>query len=236
MMMYMLVDPLNNLFETTSMYAFVAARMLAMLIYMIVILSFIYFIYGVYLLVKSRKWRIAIMHFFTICFAMAFGYLNIRYNGLKGYYLQYQNPHFIPESTIALGNILEERYEATEVVNYVIMPEAVAPYGIHHPVAVMLRTVSPHSVSISAALRYGNPELGEMKGYTSDDLKNYYEFTETPSEQTYEVFHTILVEYPVNCVITHIDVGEYLSNDGFHLFDQVSNTSDGVGYFVYVRD
>lgn len=234
---FMFVDPINNIFEKCSIYNFVAARMLAMLIYMIVIMTFIYLIYGIRMIILKKRVKQLVYSAMAISITASFVYSNYRYNGLTGFYLQYKNPMFIPESTVELGELLETRYSETEQTNYIIMPERVWPYSIHHPSAVIIRSVSPNSISVSAALRYGNPEIGVLEGYTSDNQQLYYDFMADPNEDSFNSFKEILDTYPINCIVTqNTNSQDYLLSEDFYLYGSVLETNDEVHYYVYVKD
>ena len=189
------------------------------------------------MIILNKRVKQLVYSAMAISITASFVYSNYRYNGLTGFYLQYKNPMFIPESTVELGELLETRYSETEQTNYIIMPERVWPYSIHHPIAVIIRSVSPNSISVSAALRYGNPEIGVLEGYTSDNQQLYYDFMADPNEDSFNSFKEILDTYPINCIVTqNTNSQDYLLSEDFYLYGSVLETNDEVHYYVYVKD
>lgn len=243
---FMYVDPINNIFEELSVYQFVSCRMLTMMIYFIIIMSFIYIIYaclylfrfiekkykhGLYRLQNNLKIVLIIVAFVFSSLVM-FQVHDMHFNAS----VVYRNKMLIPDSTIYLANALEERYKETNEINYVMMPEGVFVNNNLHSVAIILRSLAPHTVNFSAASRYGEPTMEPLKGYSAEIQKDYDKFVVTPNNETYEPLHKTFEKYPINCFITVQDAyREYLQRDGFQFYKVVSDSQSGLNYFMYTR-
>ena len=236
--LFMLTGIINNVFEVTSVYSFVAARMLTMMIYLTFITSFIYICYGINLIVKENNYIIYLKNALIVCTIVSVFVVNfIMYGGLSSYSILTKNIYLVPQTTIMLGEVLENRYNETNQLNYVIMPEGVPANNKVHSVAIILRSVSPHSISLSATGRYGEANQGKFKGYRYDNQQIYVDFLNNPNENTYSKFSNVLNEYPINCFISTINNYEnYLSKNGFYLYSKVNDSTNLMNYYIYVRD
>ncbi|MGI6511046.1 MAG: hypothetical protein ACOX1W_01265 [Catenisphaera adipataccumulans] len=77
-------------------------------------------------------------------------------NLLDSYEIILENPNVMPESTIKLGEVLEMWHDQTGTQNVVVSSEGLNNVnGYKHSLGVMIRTVSPHSIALSAISRFG---------------------------------------------------------------------------------
>ena len=241
----MLVNPLDNIFEFTSQYGFVAARMMANYLYSVTVLAFIYFSV---LLIKcffGFKFKNCIIYILT--FVLLISLFCQWSQRLESYKLRKEidstvqvvkdNRYIIPMSTQLLGDVLEQRYQETKHVNVVMMPEGARVNNEMHSVAIILRTVSPHSISLSATGRYGKDKVGDFQSFSQQDEFNLYDFQAHPTNKTYRKLSKSLNDSKVNCLVVNtINFSSYFERDGFYLYRGIADTANNYNYFVYVRN
>lgn len=248
----MLINPLDNVFEFTSQFGFVAARMMANYLYSIIILSFIYCVVDLIRLCHGIKFKNSIIYILTSVLIISlfaswhqrmdnykkmigFGGGNQRFDST----LQVikDNRYIIPMSTQLLGDVLEQRYQETKHVNVVMMPEGAMVNNEMHSVAIILRTVSPHSISLSATGRYGKDKVGDYQSFSQKDEFNLYDFQAHPTDKTYHKLSKSLNDSKVNCVVVNnMSFSSYFERDGFYLYRGIADTANHLDYFVYVRN
>lgn len=240
-MSVMLIPQVNDLFETASVYKFVAGRAWTTWVYTFVMLNTIYLYQLLSCILKNRKvikyiylaGGILLIAADAVEFDKYGGELfvteepvevNVKYN-LRTIL---ENPYFVPNSTIALGNTLEEVEETTGERVQAVMPEGVDLNGTVHNLAVQIRTFAPDIVSVSASGRYPVSAESGLQGYSQE---YYNAFIEEPSEQTMKPFEEELDKFGVNCVVVKkAECGEYLRTAGYELFEVIN---DGEYYVWY---
>lgn len=248
----MLVNPFDNVFEFTSQFGFVAARMMANYLYSMTVLSYIF------LCVDLMKWgsKIKLKNYimYILIFALlislfaswhqrmdnykkriGFGGGNQRFDSTLQ--VVKDNRYIIPMSTQLLGDVLEQRYQETKHVNVVMMPEGAMINNEMHSVAIILRTVSPHSISLSATGRYGKDRVGDYQSFSQKDEFNLYDFQAHPTNKTYHRLSKSLNDANVNCLVVNtMNFSSYFEKDGFYLYRGIADTANKYNYFVYVRN
>ncbi|OCN05566.1 hypothetical protein A4S06_08345 [Erysipelotrichaceae bacterium MTC7] len=235
----MFIDPLNNVFETLSMFGFVASRNFADFMYSFIALNFVYLFYFVskYLLrFRLQKTALACV---SIGLMIGCLFTSVVDNGdlISNYKIIYNNKMIAPQSTIELGKILESRYEERKVQNVVITPEGVMANNNTHSLSIILRTVSPHSYSISAVGRFGEDKNGKYKGLTTEVQSAYYAYLIEPNDETISKFYSFLETYEIDTIVVQSKTYDNsLQTMGFTYYDGIEDPKAGVNYYVYARD
>ncbi len=241
----MLVNPFDNVFEFTSQYGFVAARMMANYLYSMTVLAFIYFVVLLTKCFSSFKFTNCVIYILTSVFLIS---LFFQWSQRLESYKQMKkidstvqivkdNRYIIPMSTQLLGDVLEQRYQETKHVNVVMMPEGAMVNNEMHSVAIILRTVSPHSISLSATGRYGKDKVGDYQSFSQKDEFNLYDFQAHPTNKTYHRLSKSLNDANVNCLVVNtMNFSSYFEKDGFYLYRGIADTANKYNYFVYVRN
>lgn len=224
----MVIPQVNDVFETLSVYGFVAGRAWATWAYTYVIINVIYLYLLLYRCLKDNK-IIKVLYLTSgvilvisdvIAFNSYGGELfatevpveaDIRYN-LKTIL---ENPYFIPGSTIKLGEELKKLSEENGEELRVVLPEGVPMNGTVHNLAVQIRTFAPNIIVLSAINRYRVDKDSDLEGYSQE----YYDkFVVDPSDETSDFFEKELNKYRINCIVVNkAECGPYLREMGYRL-------------------
>lgn len=231
------IDPVNNILEMTSIYSFVAWRFLTMFVYSFIILNFIYFTLFVYCKILKNKHIYKLLGSMT-CILLAAS-LFVAHVSNEGFVhamkIIMNNPKIQPNIVIELGKTLEKRYQETGKYNTVVIDEGAVIDAYEFSLAIMLRSESPHTISLSATGRYGEDKVGEYSGFSYDDELLFYAFEGTPNDTTYEEFMDSISNVDVNCIILHNQAAApYLELSGYTFYDVVEDSQNS--YYLYVKD
>ena len=238
LLLTMIIDPLNNILSTVSVHLFVAARTQTMFMYIIMILGFSYLCINLFSIVKRNKNIIfIIVNLFLVilvlfCFVLAY---ENEYNDKieRSYKIIRMNKHFMPNSTIRLGQKLEKLSKEENININLMVPLWSIVDGYQHSLAVLLRTYAPNVNVLTAVVRYGG---GQYKGFNSDDYNTYMKFILKPNKKTYEKFKDLIERYPTNCIVVDNDKkDEYLTNLGFSLYEKVEDKTNEIVYYIYYK-
>ncbi len=245
MMVLMVVGPFDNIFETASVLKFVAARAFTTWAYTFIIMNFVYLMVAFFYIVRVDILRKSAFGGVAALFAVQ---VLVSYNSsVESFFnkqkIVSQNPSAVPETTITLGEVLEQRYQETGAQNVALCIEGTEPNGYLHYPSTLLRAFSPHTVSLSATHRFGNQESGQYASFTADDQNNYNYFLGNPTDDTYNVIFPVMDTCKVNTVITNSEVGlngyeysTFLQRSGFTLYKIIADEDANLQYFVYVRN
>lgn len=238
---FMLVPQVNDIFERCSVYSFVSGRACTTWLYSFVLLNSIYLFavlvkLGVKEIVVKVGYVAAGVVLIVVC-AFGFNYsgdtlmpnepmreTNIKHS-LK---VILNNPYFIPNSTIFLGEKLEQLSKDTEEQLYVVSPEWVEADQTTHAMAVMLRTYAPDIISLSAVPRYPVNNGLPLEAYNQD---KYAHFVMEPNEKTSLAFEKEISKAGVNCIVVQNEnCSQWLEDMGYELY---SLTEDHFYYIWY---
>lgn len=236
------VPQINDVFENCSVYGFVGGRAWSMWVYTFVILNVIY---SYILLRKVCKEKIVK----SLYIAITFGMTVLLIHGFKtdggelfvtdkmpaitslkeSLSVILHNRKFLPNSTIELGEELEDISNDRGKKLYVLSPQWSGIDGTAHSLCTQLRTVAPSIISVSAIERYPVDQNCELYGY---DQNVYDEFNGQPSDETLKPLEEAVAKYKINCYVTqNKDCGEYLKKIGFK---EERPIQDGV-YYVWSK-
>lgn len=257
-LLFFSVPFLYGIASLSSVYQFVIGRAITSIIYAIILIAFIYLcalILTFFTYFKIYKKSLAFISgcslaiFLTIfsfnSHSIAGGNLFVSEDGnmtsvnlISHLKIIFENYYFVPDSTIELGKSLNKLSNSlNEKELYVLMPRDVVVNNTVHPISVIIRSYAPEIKSVSAIYRYGAPNYTKFKNFKEEDQKVFENFMlNSPSNKNIQDFYLLLDNYPVNCVVLCEDSHTNLmKNKGFELYDNISDRSAGVEYYVYVR-
>lgn len=240
---FITIPELNDIFEFCSVYDFVAGRAWSTYIYTFIIVSVIY----LYVLLAKYMHAKSIKYLFVgftgvMFFLVVYGYktdgkelfvtddMPANTNLIEDIKVLYHNNKFIPNSTIALGESLQNLGDITGVKLYVLSPQWASIDGTYHSLATQIRTFAPDIVSVSASERYGVSEDSFLYGY---DQSKYDNFIENPIEKNMNELKEEVEQYGINCIIVqNEECAKQLIEMGFEQVDEIQN---GVYYVWYKK-
>ncbi|MBR3049357.1 MAG: hypothetical protein IKG58_02195 [Bacilli bacterium] len=237
--LFMVLNPINDITENLSMYAFVEARMLACIVQTIMICAFIYA--SVFLFNIIKKDIILKIGYLLVILLLFFGiYLSYtgKYKGtLFRYKILYKNPYLLPNGTINLANKLEDLYKKDKKTLNVIAPEGMVPDEKYiHCVAVLLRSYAPDINVITAIGRYGVKKGNDFSKYTTDDTKKYYDYLTDENNTDYiNEFNKVLKEFPINCIVTSKKL-KNPNNINYKYYDKACDNDKRYCYYIYTKE
>lgn len=230
---------INDLYEISSQYSFVAERTrYSIWLFMIIVgsISLIWFIIN-----RINKFALGILSFF-VTLSSFFGFCFTHYNNadfLNSVKVIYRNKYLMPNSTIELGKTLEEYYANTGNKLNVMMHAGVVVDNYAHFPAGILRTYSPHTNSIIAGIRISDTLeniYSDFDGFSIEEYHNYENFVQTPNQETLENLDEILNKYPFNCIVgTNFsdEQTRLLSSIGYEKYQDVVDTN--LVYNIYIK-
>ena len=243
MILLILLPKVNNVFELLSVYDFVGGRAWSTLIYYFIILNTIYFCWIIYTFIKKEIIikSVCIVMCTTSIGSSVYGFQ--KYGGeilpanpekkadlknclrvIKG------NKYFIPNSTIFLGEKLEELSNETDRKLCVIMPNMVIDNDTLHSLSVSVRAFAPDIISASAIGRYYVNDGSKLSEYKQI---NYDQFVAYPDENTMNAFEDELEGTGVNCIVTQSsNYKEWFDQMGYSFY---SSTEDDRYYIWYKK-
>lgn len=140
------------------------------------------------------------------------------------------NKYFIPNSTIFLGEKLEELSNETDRKLCVIMPNMVIDNDTLHSLSVSVRAFAPDIISASAIGRYYVNDGSKLSEYKQI---NYDQFVAYPDENTMNAFEDELEGTGVNCIVTQSsNYKEWFDQMGYSFY---SSTEDDRYYIWYKK-
>lgn len=237
----MIVPEVNDVFELFSVYDFVGGRAWSALNYYFIILNTIYFCWIIYVFIKKNivvKSTCIVLCVASICSSI-YGFhkcggeifpsnpekkadLKKCLKVIRG------NKYFIPNSTIFLGEKLEELANETDQKLCVIMPNMVIDNDTLHSLSVFVRAFAPDIISASAIERYNVNDGSELSEYKQ---VNYDQFVAYPDENTMNALEDELEGTGVNCIVTQSpNYKEWFDQMGYSFY---SSTEDGRYYIWY---
>lgn len=217
-----LCPSVNDIVETVSQFLFVTERTRYSLFIFIWILGLFPLFYDFMLRVKLFKLGCIVsllLSMFTV-FVTGYGDSNILRSGKT--YLS--NPYIMPQSTILLGETLEKYYDETGAGLKAVMPAGIILNGESHFVSSIIRTYSPHTISVVGGIRI-EPELhneySEFNGFSIDDFNLISKFYSDATVENVQNIAVLNEKYPFDCFI------------GVNLTDVHSSLLNSIGYTRY---
>lgn len=238
---FMLLPEINDLFETFSVYGFVAGRAWTAIVYFLIILNTFYLIILLHKII-TRENVISILFILSgIVFTVAsiwgfrsYGGEILPTNPSKKADLKQclsvmkNNIYFTPNSTINLGQELENLAEKTQEQLCVVMPKLVSVDGTLHSLAVSIRSFAPDIISASAAERFPVNNGSNLEGYKQE---TYDAFVANPDDEKAKLFEAEINHIGANCVVLqNSGYDEWMKDMGYCYYSSTSDNSYEIWY------
>lgn len=150
-----------------------------------------------------------------------------------------RNPYLIPDSTIKLGEALEDYKQQEDIDVNVIMFAGVTVDNYPHFPAAILRTYAPHVNSVIGGIRVASEISGldcEFNGFSVEEYQAFVDFAAYPSEESIKGLDFLLKKYPFNCLVG-VNYSQYqtelLSSIGYEKYQDISDYS--LTYNIYIK-
>ena len=239
---FVLMPQVNDIYEAFSIYTFVGGRGVTTFLYFFVIINFFYVII---LLKKFNVKNILIKGaylVFAFCevIVMFWGFHEYGGNVLPdnpktGTSIRYclsvikHNIYFMPDSTIELGEKINQLSQKSNEQIRLIMPKMVLMDGALHTPAIMMRIYAPDIISLSAAERYPANDGSILEEYTQ---QKYDSFAAAPSDESAREFFEEIEDLDANCIVVqNAQCADWLKEEGYTLYDATVKGS----YFIWYR-
>lgn len=233
---FMLVPVFNNVFETISVYSFVASRMLTCFMYTIFILAAIYS--AIFIIEKFHfvlSFLISSIATVFLIFTSFQTYYSLIPDILDNYQVLLKNPDFIPNSTVILSEKLNDLSKINDL--YILSPYLTYVNNRAHTLAVSLRFNAPYIKVVSALDRYGIDGMIEYSDFDSDFQNIYDEFSVNPTEENYLQISQFLKNNYINCLIVENEKSvDLLKELGYFSIDSVDDQINNKKYFILFNE
>ena len=231
----MLIPEVNDVFETFSVFGFVANRMLTTLLYTYYITAFAYVLFT---FVKYSKEKI-LTPILLIVTCIITGSCVLTYTGKNisvkhSFGVIARNYRMVPNSTLELGRVLDDISKEKGTLR-VLSPEIVITNKVPHPLATILTTVSDNTISYSAVPRYPVDSDEKIASFLYDCQLAFHDLNNTKSMEAFDHCLPFIDEYKINCFILSGGMSEYESYGDFVRVRVVTDPSAEVCYSIYIR-
>ena len=234
MFILMFVRPLNNIFETSSVFTFVAGRTHTSFVYTFLIINFMYVV--MFLTYYLRK-SMSISIFLTSAIIMSycsFYTFKVTGNFRDSYRLVYTNKNLIPKSTEMLSKELNNLSKTKDLT--VICPTLPLVNGRSHTLSVCLRFWAPDIKNVSSLIRFANSNASEYLTYDSEIQEQFNEFSINPNNETSIVLFKMIEDYPINTIVVENKGAQiYLSQFGFTLTSSIVDEINNKSYYIFIN-
>lgn len=231
----MLVPEVNDVFETFSVYGFVANRMLTTLLYTYYITTFAYVLFA-FLTYSKERILIPILLIVTCVFtgSCVSTYTGKNISVKHSFGVIARNYRMVPNSTLELGRVLDEISKEKGTLR-VLSPEIVITNKVPHPLATILTTVTENAISYSAVPRYPVDSDEKIASFLYDYQLAFHDLNNTKSMEAFDHCLPFIDKYKINCFILSGGMNEYESYGDFVRVRVVTDPSAEVCYSIYVK-
>ncbi len=242
MIIFMIVDPFDNIMEKITKYDFVGGRTVSSYILYILFMSTIYLNEIMNRVIKKPIFVIIIFLIFGILFLYKSleSYEKINHNNfIYGLKLMKKNYEFIPNVTKNAGKKLNEISIKENTTLNILTPSAVTDENkLSVSFATDLRAYSKDSIVLHSLIdRFGYDESGKFKGFDSNDVKIYESYLINFSDNDKKEFKKLLDNYPVNLVIVPSYIYEdSLKNMKFKYEGKTCDLENNACLYFYYRN
>ncbi len=207
-----LVPQCNDVFEKCSIYGFVGGRAWTAIIYLLMIVNMVYFFA---MLLKIKLQRIAVSGIAGVLFLALTGQMFYAFT-LEGgnlvtedlvqgtdlaacFSVFMENTKAVPNSTMYLGEALEDLASEEGKTIRVIMPKFVVLNDAFHCLSVSVRAFAPDIISLSANERFRVNNDETISTYFQG---NYDAFVAEPNKENIRAFKEEIEGRSVDCIVT----------------------------------
>lgn len=232
---FMLIPGLCNVYQTLSVYYFVALRVLTCLFYTIYIVGFVFLLYGIFTITSEMlaKGFILLMSVLFL-FMSSLSYFGARKSMIHSMEVVIQNPKLVPNSIYELGQKLDKVSNGEKL--YTLMPQFVTTDGYLTSLAIIATSVSDDIVSVSAIPRYAMSSINKVYSkFTLDQQSVFENFNASKDRKSFDALIPILDEYSIQCFVLEGKDNTQDSYNEYYKVDTVNDDRAGTYYSIYVK-
>lgn len=236
------IPEVNDTFEIFTNYSFVADRCLYSILVFVIIVGFGSTLMCVCIYISSKKAPILLGILSTI---LSFGFITVtKSNGVKlieAGRVYFRNPNIVPQNVVKLGETLEHYYASSKIQPIVLVQPGIIVNGYSHFTASILRTFSPNSISVNAALRTQNENTNKESGfygYSIEDIDVFSQFILDPNEQTTEQLKKLNETYQFNVIIGENFIDQHdqqLAMIGYEKYADLYDPYQNYTFNIYIK-
>lgn len=242
----LLIPEINDVIENLSFYDFVVGRLLYSWFVFILLITYGYFILYFYDNILHHLNSLILSFIITTLVICVLCFTGTEYTEpiLAAKVLK-DNVYLLPNSTVLLGETLEKYYNETGNTLKMIMTPGVTVNNLGHFPSQIIRTTSPHTVSITGALRVDKEitnKESEFYGYNLDDAETLNQFIVNPSDENLDKIDSLCEKYPINCIVCNDNsslVDGQLEKIGFNKYYTIVD-KDGdsmvLSYNIFIKN
>lgn len=231
----MLIPEVNDVFETFSVFNFVANRMFTTLMYTFYITAFTYVAF-VFIDLTNGKMIKPIFMILT-CLITAFSCLTYTHTGMSvknGLKTIIRNNKIVPNSTLELGSELDEISQKYGTLK-ILSPEFVVVDNVYHPLATILTTVSKNTISLSAIPRYPVDSKEKIASFKYEYQVDFTNFNNTKSFEDFNKCIPFIDSYKINSFILTGDTENNQVYGDFVRTKVVADPVANISYSIYIK-
>ena len=232
---FMLIPGLCNVYQTLSVYYFVALRVLTCLFYTIYIVGFVFLLYGIFTITSEMlaKGFILLMSVLFL-FMSSLSYFGARKSMIHSMEVVIQNPKLVLNSIYELGQKLDKVSNGEKL--YTLMPQFVTTDGYLTSLAIIATSVSDDIVSVSAIPRYAMSSINKVYSkFTLDQQSVFENFNASKDRKSFDALIPILDEYSIQCFVLEGKDNTQDSYNEYYKVDTVNDDRAGTYYSIYVK-
>lgn len=232
---FMLIPGLCNVYQTLSVYCFVALRVLTCLFYTIYIVGFVFLLYGIFTITSEMLTKGFILLMSVIfLFMSSLSYFGARKSMIHSMEVVIQNPKLVPNSIYELGLKLDKVSNGEKL--YTLMPQFVTTDGYLTSLAIIATSVSDDVVSVSAIPRYAMSSINKVYSkFTLDQQSVFENFNASKDRKSFDALIPILDEYSIQCFVLEGKDNTQDSYNEYYKVDTVNDDRAGTYYSIYVK-
>ena len=234
MFILMFLNPLNNIFELSSVYDFVGGRAHTSFVYLFLIIGYIYILLLFFRFLRQKIFFSIVAVCTTTLSVLSFYSFKITGNIMDSYKTIYTNKDIIPKSTELLSKELDKLSEDKEIT--VICPTLPIVNGRAHTLSVCLKFWAPEIKNVSSLIRFSNTNAIQFSSYNDELQEKFNEFSAKPNQDNSECLDELINDYPINTIIVEsLDAQEYLSMYNFELKSSINDEINGKSYYIFTK-
>lgn len=229
----MFMPRLNSLFVLSSLYDFVAGRIISLYIFTLMLTASLYIYLLLLTMIKSKK-KIYMIYTGVALLCISVPIMSIHRNlGIQNtLQILKNNPKLMPESTLRLGTKLEELQKQKGVQLHVLMPLWVVLNGTPHPVASMFRYDAFDVISVGSIPRFQEMQKDSIYQNYTQDVQDVFESYNSGEKQDDKKLREILNTYDINCIVVNNDDAAEKISKKFH-YKKVGSVAIGDNIHTY---
>lgn len=234
--MFLFLNPINNIFELSSVYPFVGGRINTNYLYTVVIISTIYLFIFFSTIIRKEQiiTALCILSFFVLSFCSYKSFSLLTGSLVDSYKILYQNKELIPKSTMLLSKELDKLSKEIDVI--VIAPSLPLVNGKLHTLTANLRFWAPNIKNISILNRFKNEYATDYSDFNQDYQDAYDKFSVNPNDSTATGLYDIYDNFYITCyVVEDENATPYFEKIGFSLKSKVTDEVNGKNYYIYTN-